>query len=93
MGALAGEGEVSGFEDEAEVALQLGAQRIEDGARHLDDPAAGLADEVLVGVLGEVIHRRTVAEMDVVDDAELLEVVEKAIHRRLVDVRMSGVHR
>lgn len=93
MVALAGEGEVTGFEDEPEVGVQRGTKRIEDGARHLDDATARLADEVLVGVLGEVVHGGAVTQVDVIDDPELLEVVEEAVDGGLVDVGVAGVHR
>lgn len=72
---------MTGFEDEAVVTLQRPPERIEDAARHFDDAAARLADEVLMDVLGEVIDGGTVAQVYVVDDAEFLEVVEKAVHR------------
>lgn len=39
----------------------------------------------------QVVDGRTVAEMHVVDNAEFLELVEEAVHGRLVDIRMGVV--
>ena len=47
---------------------------------------ARLAHQVLVGIVEQVVHGPPVPEMDVVDDAELLEGVERPVDRRAMDV-------
>src|SRR4051812_6561511 len=45
-----------------------------------------------MAVPGEVVHRRAVAEVAVLDDSELRERVESAVHGRRMDVGMAGLH-
>ena len=40
-----------------------------------------------MGIVGKVVHGGAVPEMDVVDHAELFEILEEPVHRRLVHVR------
>lgn len=54
---------------------QLVGEGSEGLVGHLDDLAAMLAEQVLVPLIGEVVGRRPVAQVDVLDDAELLEAL------------------
>jgi len=47
---------------------------------------------VVVGVAGQVVDGGPVAQVDVVDHAQPLELVEEAVHRRLVDVGLGRLH-
>jgi len=76
---------------EAEVIAEALAQPLERVVGDLDHPAARLADEVMVGVVGEVVHRWSVAEVNVIDHAEAGEIVEKAIDGRLVHIGLAGL--
>ncbi len=53
---------------------------------HIDDRAAMLADEMTMGMVGQVVRRRAMAEVCVHDDAELLQLVEVAINGRQMHV-------
>ncbi len=68
-----------GFHFEVVVVAELFAKRVKGLLRHLGDSAAGFADEVVVGVVGEVVDGGAVAEVDVVDYALAFEVVEEAV--------------
>lgn len=83
---------MGGVQIETEVGAELPGEGSEHRRRHLDDGAACLAHEVLVGIAGEVIHGSPVAEMDVVDESQLLEIVEDAVDRRLMDVRVRRLY-
>ncbi len=63
-------------------------QVVEQLVGYLDDLATRLADEVLVGVVGQVVDGSAVPEVDVVDNPQCLEGVERAVDRRLMDVRV-----
>ena len=89
MGAAADHREVPGLEPEAVAREQRLLQRSEERRRHLDHITADLADDVLMGVVGQVVHRPPVTEVDVVDDAQVLQVGEGAVDRRPVDVRVA----
>ena len=74
--AQAEHSEVPGLQGEAEVVEEAFRQGAEDLVGDLDDLGARLADEMLVEVVGEVVHGAAVTEVHVVDDAEILEVAE-----------------
>ncbi len=84
-----GEREVAGLDLEREVAHHRLPQVVENPLRYFGDPAAVVADEVMVvGVLGEVVHSRTMSEPYMIDDPQPLEFVEEPVHRRLRDLRL-----
>lgn len=58
---------------------------------NLDHNPTPPADQMVVRVVGEVVHGRTVAEVDVVDDTEPFEVLQEPVHRGLVDVGLAGL--
>ena len=84
--------EVPAIDLEAVVALDRPDQRFELRRRELLDVLAALADEVLVVLVREVVHRAAVAEVDVVDDAELLECVERPVDGGDVHRREPALH-
>lgn len=72
---------MAGVEDEAGRLGDSLSRRVEDLRTHVGDSAAALAQQVEVGVVGEVIDGPTMAQMHVVDDLELGERVEGSVHR------------
>jgi len=82
---------VARLEREAELGVQPPPECFEHLIRHLDHRIAALAHEMVVGVVDKVVHGRTVAEVDVVDDAEPFEVLEEAVDGRFVDVGKEGL--
>lgn len=91
--AAAQDGEVAGIDLEVEVGGEAAAERVEGRVGDLDDDAALFADEMVVVVVGEVIDGGPVAEVDVVDDTEALELVEEAVDGGFVDVGLAGLYR
>ena len=81
-----------GLHLELEGAVEAVPEAVEDRGHHLDHDTTGLADEVVVGVVGEVVDAGAVPEVDVVDDAEALELVEEAVHGRLVHIGLACLH-
>lgn len=79
-----------GVEAEAVLALEAGAEAVEDVRREFNDRSALVADQVVMGVVDEVVHGRPVAEMDVVDHSEVGQRVECAVDGRQVDLGMSA---
>jgi hypothetical protein len=77
---------------EAELALEAVGDAVEHLVGHLHDRAARRAHEVLVVLVGEVVHGSPVAEVHVVDDLECLERLQAAVDRRQVDVGVGGLH-
>ena len=45
-----------------------------------------------MGVVGEVVHGGPVAEVDVIDHAEALEIVEESVDGGFVHVGLAGLH-
>jgi hypothetical protein len=72
--------------------VQPSGQPVELSAGHLDDDLAVTADQMPVGLVGEMEGRGTVAEVDVGDDAELFESGQGAVDRRLGHIRKPGSH-
>jgi hypothetical protein len=87
----AGHREVALLELEGEVGAEPAAKRREGSIRDLDDVPTAFADEVVMGVVDEVVHGRPVPEVDVVDDAETLELVEEAVDGGFVHVGLAGL--
>ena len=79
VGAHADQGEMAAIDLEAELRPHGGKEGLQRAGGDLQDPAALLADEVLVVVLGQVEDCRAVGEMRVIDDPELFEGVERPI--------------
>lgn len=77
--AAAEEGEVLRLELELVGLPELATKLFQRTVGDFDHSVTGLADEVVVRVIGEVVHRRPVSEVDVVDDAEAFEVVEEPV--------------
>jgi hypothetical protein len=75
----------------------LGAQATyetrEVGASDLDDSSAHFAHEVRMSLFREVVDGAAVPEVDMLDDAELLEGLEAAIDGGSMNVGMLGLHR
>lgn len=80
------------LELEVELGAEHGTKPVQGLGGNLHDLSAGLAHEVLMHVLGQVVDGRTVPEVHVIDDSQRLEVVEEAVHRRLGDVGVGTVH-
>ncbi len=70
---------MSRFELEREFTPETATKRCECSMRDLDDLAAALADKVVMGVIGKVVDGRTVSKVDVINDAEALELVQEAV--------------
>ncbi len=65
---------------------------MEDVFGDFHDQAAEFAHKVAVGFVGEVVHRRTVSEVDVIDHAHALEFVEEPVHGGLVHVGLVRLY-
>ena len=89
---MAAEREVAGVDVEAEAAAEGSGERGEDIGGHLNYGAAGPADEVVVGVVGEVVDGGTVPEVHVLDYPEIRQRVERAVDGGTVHVRVGGLH-
>ena len=87
------DGEVPAVELEAELVLEHAEERAQLRDRHLLDPFAALAEQVLVGLVREVVDGPPVTEVDMVDDPQLLERLERSVHGREVHRREAGLHR
>jgi Transmembrane secretion effector len=90
--AVAAEGEVVGVEPEPVVPLDPTAQRVEHVRRQLDDRPAVVTHQMVMGVVGEVVHGRAVAEVNVVDHTQFGEGLQRPVHRRQVDLGLGGPH-
>ncbi len=76
----------SGGDGEGIAGLHRRPQWAHHVAGHLGHGSAGLADEVVVGVIGEVVHGSGLSEVHPADDAEALEGVEGPVDGREVHV-------
>jgi hypothetical protein len=81
-----------GLKAEAVLLVEPAREWSEELVRHFDDDTAHIADEVLVRVIEQVVHRAPMPQVDVIDDAELLERVERAVDGRAVDVGLRALH-
>lgn len=77
------------LEDETGRRLDDGAGRVEYVGMNMGHRPAVFTQEVEVGVAGEVVDGSAVAEVDVFDQAEFSECIERSVHRRLVDRRVG----
>lgn len=75
---------MAGFQDKASGHLDGVTAGVEHVGADVGDGAAAVAQQVQVGIAGEVIDRSTVPEMHVLDQPELREGVERSVDRRLV---------
>ena len=82
-----------GVQPKAVIVLDSPAESVEHIRRQLHDRPAAVADEVMVFFVDEVIDGRTVAEMDVIDDVQLRERVERSVHGGPVDVGFGPLNR
>ncbi len=89
--AAADEGEMPGADLEAVAAPEVTGQIREQLGRDLDDGPAVLADEVLMDVVGQVVHRGAVTQVRVLDQAELGEGVQAPVDGGAMHVRMQPV--
>jgi hypothetical protein len=76
---------------EAVLTSQAGSEVVEEVGRQLDDGVASLAHGVVVDLVGEVVDRPTVAEVDMGHHAQVLERLQRAVHRGEMDVGMVGL--
>jgi hypothetical protein len=83
---------VTGVDGEPVAGPGSGGEGLEEADGRLEGGAALLADEVAVGLVGEVVVGRAVSEVGVVDEAEPLELVEVAVDGGQVDVGGEGLH-
>jgi hypothetical protein len=70
-----------------EAAPQTGKRAIRD----FDHDPTRLTDQVMVRIVGEVVDGRPVSEVDMVDDPEPLELVQKPIDGGLVHIGLAGL--
>lgn len=81
VGAMAVNGGVAQFDNEAVAMGNVGSEGVTDGAVDLQDAAASPTEQVeVVGVVREVIARDAVVDMGVTDQAGLLQGVKGSIH-------------
>ena len=86
------DGEVAGIDAEAVVDVSAARARVaEEILGGLEHRPAGLADQMAVGLGGQVVGGRAVAQVGVDDDPEPLELVEVAVDGREVDVGGRGL--
>ena len=71
---------------------ELGGEVVEQGRRDLQDVAAALAHQVVMGPVGEMKDGTPGAELDALDDAELEQQVEGSVHRALVELGIVSAH-
>src|SRR5437879_10243383 len=78
-------------DQEVEVPSQALLEVAVEGTSNFGHRSAGLADEVEMVLIGEVVDRRAVSKMSVLDQALALECIEGPIHGRLGDLRVLTV--
>jgi hypothetical protein len=83
---------MAGLDMESVGLGQLGGEYGECLVGNLDHLSAPLAQQVLVAILGQVIRGGAVAEMDMLDDPELLQRGEVAVNGRLGHVGVKELH-
>jgi hypothetical protein len=90
--AFADDGEVTRRYEEPIGRFQVAGQGGELSVGNVDDFPAALADEVLVGFVGEVVGGRSVTEVDVFDEADVLQGDELAVDGGVGHVRKLAFH-
>ena len=76
-----------GIDLEAEPATGLADELIKEGWRCLEHLAAVLADQVAMGLRGQVVGGGSLPGVAVLDDAEALELFEDPVHSGAREVR------
>ena len=66
---------------------QVFPQLVKELRRDLFDIGALFANDMLVGVIGQVVHSPAVAEVDVINDAKVFQRIKGSIHRGEVNFR------
>lgn len=84
-----GQREVAGFEHKARGLGNSVPSRVEHVGSDVCDRTTPLTQQMEVGVIGQVVDRPTMTEVDVIDDRQFCERIERAIHGRLVDRGMA----
>ena len=72
------------------LGVDLGGEVVEQRRRDLQDVAAALAHEMVMGSMGKMEHGAARAELDPLHDAELEQQVEGPVHRALVELGVVG---
>lgn len=90
---MTGQGEVGGVQREVVVAGDATLEWCQRTEGQLDHPTAVTTHDVVVGLVSEVVDGWPMSQVDVVDDAERRERVQRAIDGRSVDVGMGALHR
>lgn len=80
---------MAGLDHEARGVLDRGTTGVEQRTVDMDDESAVLAQQVEFVVPGEVVDGTSMPEVDVFDEAELGEGVERAVDGRSVDGRIG----
>ena len=93
FGATTEDGEVMRVDGEPELALGLAGQFGEELISRFDPLPAPVADEVGMGVRGQQVGGRPMAQMGVLDDAQLLELLQIAVDGREMDIGGPLLHR
>lgn len=78
-------GEVRAVENEPALGKQALRKRFDERRIRIDDRAAGVTDDVDVLVLSRSVGRRTVPEMGMSDEPDLLEQFQRAVDGGDVD--------
>ncbi len=81
-----------GSDPEPELGQGGAGQLVEQSVRHGQCRAAVLADQVSVALSGQVVTGWAVPKVDVLDDAEPLELVEVAVDGGPVDLGVQRAH-
>ena len=80
--------EVVGRNQKVEVPSQALLEAAVESSRDLGDRSAGLAHQVKVLIVGEVVDGWPMPEVSVLDDALPLEGIQSPVHGRRGDLRM-----
>ena len=81
VGAQAEDSEMPDIGQESLMLLKRSDKWPDGCLVHFGNPFAPAADQVyMLGVLGEVVGRRPVGQMTVLDEAKLLEQLQRAVH-------------
>ena len=72
------------------LVVQADGELVEQRGWDLQHVTTALADEVVVGLVGQVEHGAAGSELDALDDAEVDEHVEGPVHGALVELGVLG---
>lgn len=84
-------GEMVRGDHEVEVPSQALLEVTVEGTSNFGHRSAGLADQMEMVLIGEVVDRRAVPEMSVLHKALALECIQGPVHSRLGDLRVLTV--